>query len=747
MCSILMGNSGFNFICDNCGKVHQNQEILASFALYGAVFLFGYDYGYYGVNCPQCSFLSLYKIHLSELETIRGFVRGQFEGDNQAYTPVFKYFAFPYSQRFLSLKQSIGFEQVYSSLPIGEEGIITLSRDDFKTMFFNDGYDWPDGYCTYSFADQSYGTNLAIWWFSEREIQKAIDRENKTKLRVFPRYRLSDPLLENVCNFAWQYILTTTETDPFTGLPYNEQFSYDDLNQYFINLVTLLPRSWAGAIPNWFKKLVSIYPNDGLTLVREQLDCCQSEKATSIHSQMAILILDYQGYRELLDKSSFLREPFIKDFFEIVCRSVFRPTDILNLKIKYLELFYGLLFNKEFTQKIEEIPGDKLLTQEEKTQNILEFFIEKSTSNKNIIAVNNLKSLNKEMGGENTIFKDRENIEALKQRVEEYETLYPALKQIITINPELMKLKIKLIDYAQDHSNILILGETGVGKSLFAKAIYQASKRKGPYQNVNCGTLKSKDLIASELFGHVRGSHSTAVSDRAGYFRYCNDGVLFLDEIAELPMDIQAVLLTVVEEKSIIPVGSDKSFPVDVKLVFATNNNLLEQIEINQFREDLYYRIAESVLRIPPLRERPEDIPLLVDHFVEEFNNVNKKEINIFPSSVLEMLKNYSWKGNVRDLRSVIGKIVNLSEEDEIHDELGKYLVQNDTYVQQNETAPDHGHTDGRYKVSDEEIIYWMKKLGNNKTQVGKKLGVTYNTIKRRWQDILTKLEGNSADT
>ena len=207
---------------------------------------------------------------------------------------------------------------------------------------------------------------------------------------------------------------------------------------------------------------------------------------------------------------------------------------------------------------------------------------------------------------------------------------------------------------AATDSTVLILGETGTGKELIARAIHSTGKRSGrALIKVNCATLPA-NLIESELFGHEKGAFTGATTKKLGRFELAHQATLFLDEIGELSLDLQSKLLRVIEEGEFERLGSSKTIKVDVRVIAATNRNLEKEMQAGRFREDLWYRLNVFTITVPPLRERPEDIPLLVKHFVDFFNKAFGKSLNKIPTSVIESLQRYHWPGNVRELKHVI---------------------------------------------------------------------------------------------
>ncbi len=225
---------------------------------------------------------------------------------------------------------------------------------------------------------------------------------------------------------------------------------------------------------------------------------------------------------------------------------------------------------------------------------------------------------------------------------------------LVTVSPTMHAVFELVAKLARTQASVLIRGETGTGKERIAQAIHELSPRAaGPFRAVNCATL-TPELLASELFGHVRGAFTGAIRDRPGLFTLADGGTLFLDEVAEIPIDIQARLLRVLQEKSFVPVGGTEAVEVDVRLVAATHRSLRAAVEAGRFRADLMYRIRVVPIFIPPLRERPGDIEALTWHFVDQFNETSPRRVEAISLDAMRALTRYAWPGNVRELRNVI---------------------------------------------------------------------------------------------
>ncbi len=227
-------------------------------------------------------------------------------------------------------------------------------------------------------------------------------------------------------------------------------------------------------------------------------------------------------------------------------------------------------------------------------------------------------------------------------------------RDIITASPKMLEILRLIPRVAASDSPVLIEGESGTGKELIASAIHEMSLRsKGPYVKINCASIPEA-LMESELFGYKKGAFTDARRDKKGVFALAHRGTLLLDEIGELPLMLQAKLLRVLQEGEFMPLGATSPVKVDVRIVAATNKSLSAMVQEGKFREDLFYRLNVIYLKIPPLRERKEDIPLLVEHFVDLFNSIYGKQVEGVSDDVMGLLMEYDYPGNVRELRNII---------------------------------------------------------------------------------------------
>jgi formate hydrogenlyase transcriptional activator len=239
--------------------------------------------------------------------------------------------------------------------------------------------------------------------------------------------------------------------------------------------------------------------------------------------------------------------------------------------------------------------------------------------------------------------------------------LEPHGEEIIGASPALKEVLRQVEVVAPTDATVLLQGETGVGKERFARAVHQHSARRDrPLVTVKCAAIPT-GLLESELFGHERGAFTGALAQKLGRFELAHRGTLFLDEIGDLPLELQPKLLRVIQEQEFERVGSVRTQRVDVRLVAATHRDLAQLVEAGQFRADLYYRLNVFPITVPPLRQRSEDIPLLVRHFVRHYARQLRKRIDIIPAEAMAALTHYHWPGNVRELQNVIERAVILS--------------------------------------------------------------------------------------
>jgi transcriptional regulator with PAS, ATPase and Fis domain len=287
--------------------------------------------------------------------------------------------------------------------------------------------------------------------------------------------------------------------------------------------------------------------------------------------------------------------------------------------------------------------------------------------------------------------------------------------------------KIKLA--ASANCTVLILGESGTGKELVAQALHNLSPRRSrPFLPVNCAALPDQ-LIESELFGHEKGAFTGAAARRDGLFTAADSGTLFIDEIGEMRLDLQSKLLRVIESKRVMPVGSNREKAVDVRTIFATNRELEKVVGDGEFREDLYYRIRVVEIRLPPLRERREDIPCLVHAFLNQISDENHRGGVEISDRALEVLMRYDWPGNVRELRNLLEGIVVLSTNDmiDVADLPGRVRQES----AESTTLPRLSGM-SMADIERQAICQTLEETNGCRTQAGKILGISVRTLQRK---------------
>lgn len=318
---------------------------------------------------------------------------------------------------------------------------------------------------------------------------------------------------------------------------------------------------------------------------------------------------------------------------------------------------------------------------------------------------------------ENILLKDRLSCEA-------------GIPTIIGKSQKMIEVVENIKRVASTKTTVLLLGESGTGKELFARAIHYLSPRKSaPFVPINC-TAIPRELLESELFGHEKGAFTGAEERKLGKFELANNGTIFLDEIGEMDMALQSKLLRTLQESEIERVGGTKPIKVDIRIIAASNKNLQDAVANNRFRDDLYYRISVFPILIPPLRERKEDIPLLIEHFVSKFNaemNMRKKGVT---EEALRVLMDYNWKGNVRELENVIERAMILSD--------GEWITPKEinliptepptTDIPLNGTLDEVAKTALRIAES-RRIKKALEDAGGNKSRAAEELKVSYKTL------------------
>ena len=318
--------------------------------------------------------------------------------------------------------------------------------------------------------------------------------------------------------------------------------------------------------------------------------------------------------------------------------------------------------------------------------------------------------------------------------------------EIISVSPEMDKVKKLVLKIAKSNSTVMIRGESGTGKELIARSIHQNSLRSNEiFQAENCAAI-NENLLESELLGHEKGSFTGAIAEKKGLFEIADNGTLFLDEIGELEISLQAKILRALQEKQIRRVGGTKDIDVDVRVVAATNRDLLHMVEEKRFREDLYYRLNVLSIDLPPLRERRTDIPVLIDYFLKKHTRVTERKITI-AADARHVLEDYAYPGNIRQLESALERAILLCENETITvDDLPPEMTNG---TRSNASADLFKLPPEGVNFEDVErslIMQAMDRTDNNITKSAKLLGLTFRTLQYRLEKFGFKKDGDGTE-
>lgn len=347
-----------------------------------------------------------------------------------------------------------------------------------------------------------------------------------------------------------------------------------------------------------------------------------------------------------------------------------------------------------------------------------------------------------------TELKEMKEISArYKKELDQFKNKDRFLKKLIYCSPKMEKIMHQVKKIAEFSSTVLLSGESGVGKEVIAQAIYQFGKRsEKPFLKLNCGAIP-ETLLESELFGYVKGAFTGAEKNgKEGYFKQADGGILFLDEIGEMPVHLQVKLLRVLQEQEVIPVGSTTPVKIDVQIIAATNQNLAKMVEEGRFREDLYYRLNVIPIRIPPLRERPEDISLLAFHFLQQLNEKYGRKFYLTPDAI-NVLECYPWPGNVRELQNIIERLVVTADHAAIDGGfVSQFLTFGSERKKMKPVVTRIMPLQEAMESVEEQLILQAMNQYKTTTKAAKALGISQSSVSRKYQKILNKKNRKTED-
>ncbi|MFZ7942330.1 MULTISPECIES: sigma 54-interacting transcriptional regulator [Bacillaceae] len=330
--------------------------------------------------------------------------------------------------------------------------------------------------------------------------------------------------------------------------------------------------------------------------------------------------------------------------------------------------------------------------------------------------------------------------EQYKKELDDFKSKDRFLKKLIYCSPKMEKIMNQVKKIADFSSTVLLHGESGVGKEVIAQAIHQLGKRsQNPFLKLNCGAIP-ENLLESELFGYAKGAFTGADKNgKEGYFKQADGGILFLDEIGEMPVHLQVKLLRVLQEQEVIPVGSTTPMKVNVQIITATNKNLAKMVEEGRFREDLYYRLNVIPIHIPALRERTEDISLLAFHFLQQLNEKYDRNYHLTPDAI-NVLEFYSWPGNVRELQNIIERLVVTADHQAIDAEfVSQFLSLGYEHTKMKPVITRVIPLQDAIDHVEEQLIIMAMNQYKTTTKAAKALGISQSSVSRKYQKIVTE--------
>ena len=762
-----------SFVCEKCKGTPSMDQIYQSIATYGLIWLTNDENTWIGFNCPLCE-KPWTNIKKFKHEEIRPFgLEMRKRTANDFGTPAYHsfpfsmdqpvkgpYFAGPYMKQLELPVDQLGEEilELFKKLPVAKLGEKTLDLlgklpvdhsdeeifdifdklpadqsieeivDSFvKLPAAQLGEEIPDSfdsegdliysrklYSSYPFGYKAFGPAIAIWWYRDEDIEKLASFESESGLRTFPRFRLYDCIYSDIDRFCWQERL---HIDFIKGLNLDWEITHilsnptkTDLTKTF-DFMHILDMPHLQDIPAYITRECQIVgSSSGWSKLPRQTEEITSDKSLTrktAHDHEEISSVVWANFTEghVQDLLKKLSEMFIDEYIALSKRTDFTYKSVWNLKEKYLSDLNKAIKSRHKRKKLEQIAN-----------------------------------------------------EHHRRRVREAEKCFPGV-EIISCDSEIDELKIWISKLSKvpttDRKAFLLLGERGTGKGVFAKAFHEASGRKdkGKFIKIDCGD-REDTLFKSALFGHVRGAFTGADRNHNGALEEAKDGTIFIDEIGNLSMSLQAAMLGFLQDWRFQPLGATETKPIKAMVVLATNMDLEAEIENGNFRADLYDRINSFKYKIPPLRNRKNDIPILFHHFIKKHDEQRHKDPSLeeitATSDCINALKDFEWPGNVRQLEGLVAKIIMTRTMNEDRSPID--LSDLPDWLSSDSKSKDPVHSKlnellrprkNKYNhlPKDDAILTQHKQDGMNGIAVAQMYGVRPETVYRRYSEIDKKLK------
>lgn len=711
-----------SFVCDKCKGTPSMDQIVQSVATYGLIWFSNDENTWVGFNCPLCEkpWTNIKKFKHEEIYPF-GLELGKTIASD-CRTLVYHSFPFSVDHPVKGPTDALRYMRQLK-LPVDQLGeeifdIFDKLPADHLEEEIPDSFDSEEGliysrklYASYPFGYKAFGPAIAIWWYRDEDIERLASYESESGLRVFPRFRLYDSLYSEVDRFCWQERLHIDFLNELKlDWPITEILSSPtkkDLTKTF-DFMHILDMPHLNDIQKYITR-ENQFVNSPIAwseLPRQTeentSDKILTRKTARDHEESSSVVWANftEGYvQDLLKK---LSEKFIDEYIALSKRTDFTYKSVWNLKEKYLSGLKKAIKSRRKRQELKQIANDHH-----------------------------------------------------RLRVREAEKCFPGI-EIISRDSEIDEFKIwisKLSKVPTDRKAFLLLGERGTGKGVFAEAFHKASGRNGKLIKFDCGD-REDTLFKSALFGHERGAFTGANIDHIGALEKAGVGTIFIDEIGNLSMSLQAAMLGFLQDWRFQPLGATETKPVKAMVVLATNMDLEAEIENGKFRADLYDRISSFKHKIPPLRNRKNDIPILFHHFIKKYDEQRQKDPSLkeitATSDCINALTNFDWPGNVRQLERLVENIIMNRTMDEDRSPID--LSDLPDWLSSDSKSKDPVHPKfnehsrprkSKYKhlPKDDAILIKHEQEGMSRIDVALKYDVDPATVSRRYSEIKKKAQ------